>query len=139
LGRQAISQFGNTPANNLANSGIPYDKQYDDYLNHLKDKAKYFEDKINEELKDKKDRRDELIEENKKLLAKLESISDPQEKAKVLEAISDNKKEISQINKEISDYMNKITKNFEALGQQHLTQEQFKAKTNAPNLSSFKN
>jgi len=52
-----------------------------------------------------------------------------------LAAIQANKKEIAQNNREKTEFINKLHKQYEGFGK-GLTQEQFQAKTQQPNLAS---
>ena len=133
-----VEKWGSTPANNLARNGIPEEQQYEDHKKWLADRKKYIEDKTDELFKDLKDRRDNLEEENKKLTRRLENAS-PEDKAKFLEMIADNKREISSINKTIAEEINKLTKNFETLGNTPLTYQQFQDKSKQTDLTSWWN
>ena len=92
---------------------------------------------IEEHFKDKKERLDKLEEENRKLSEKLATAS-PEEKVKILEMISDNKKEMKEINKAISDGINNIVKNFETIGRNPpMNYEQYQNKSKQFDLSSW--
>jgi len=137
---KVTQNWGNNPANNLEKLGISPKQQYEDYKKLLEDKAKFIEDKTEEHFKDLKERREKLEEENKKLLEKLSNTSDPQERTKILEEVGNNKKEISDINKTITEGINKIIKNFDTIGRNPpLTQEQFQDKSKRLDLGSWWN
>lgn len=104
-------------------------------MDYHQDRKKYIEEKTNEHLKGVDDRNKDLQEEIKNLSQKLESTSEPQEKAQILAAIQANKKEIAQNNREKADFINKLHKQYEGFGK-GLTQEQFQAKSQQPNLAS---
>jgi hypothetical protein len=52
--------------------------------------------------------------------------------------MADNKKEISGINKTIAEEINKITKNFETLGNKPLTYQEFQDKSKQTNWTSWR-
>jgi predicted HAD superfamily phosphohydrolase len=97
------------------------------------------EEKTDELFKDLKERNKELQEENKKIAEQIKNSNDPTEKARLMEAMSENKKEIAKNNQTMAEEVSKLKKALESFGTQPLTQQQFQAKADSPNLSSFKN
>jgi hypothetical protein len=135
VAKKGIEQWGENARNNLTKQGIPPERQYQDYMDYHQDRKKYIEGKSDEHLKEINDRNKDLQEEIKSLSQKLENTSDPKEKAQILAAIQANKKEIAQNNREKAEFINKLHKQYEGFGK-GLTQEQFQAKAQQPNLAS---
>jgi hypothetical protein len=88
--------------------------------------------------KDIRDRNKELQEENKTIAEQIKSAQDPQEKARLVALLNQNKKEIADNNRTMAEQINKMNKNFEGFGRTPMSQEQFQAKATQPNLSSWK-
>ena len=137
--KKAAEAYGSNPGNNLARNGISPEQQFEHYQKWAEDTKKFSKEMIEEHFKDKKERLDRLEEENRKLTEKLATAS-PEEKVKILEMISDNKKEMKEINKAISDGINNIVKNFETIGRNPpVNYEQFQNKSKQLDLGSWWN
>ena len=137
--KKAAEAYGNNPSNNLARNGISPEQQFEHYQKWAEDNKKFSKEMIEEHFKDKKERLDKLEEENRKLSEKLATAS-PEEKVKFLEMISDNKKEMKEINKSMSDGINNIVKNFEAIGKNPpVNYQQFQDKSKQIDFSSWWN
>jgi len=96
------------------------------------------EEKTDEWFKEIKERNKELQEENKKIAEQIKSSNDPAEKARLMEMMSENKKEINQNNQMMAEKISKLQKVFESFGTQPLTQQQFGSKAENPDLSKYK-
>jgi cell shape-determining protein MreC len=135
--KKVAEAYGDNAANNLARKGISPEQQFDYYKTWAEDNKKFTKEMIEEHFKDKKERLDKLEEENRKLSEKLATAS-PEEKVKFLEMISDNKKEMKEINKSMSDGINNIVKNFEAIGKNPpVNYQQFEEKSKQIDFSSW--
>ncbi|CAG8521968.1 13961_t:CDS:2 [Ambispora leptoticha] len=128
-----------TPSNDLKQAGVSPDQQHQEWLKWREDNKKYMEEKTDELFKDLKERNKELQEENKKIAEQIKNSNDPAEKARLMEMMSENKKEIAKNSQTMAEEVSKLKKALESFGTQPLTQQQFQAKADSPNLSSFKN
>ncbi|CAG8747510.1 1943_t:CDS:2, partial [Cetraspora pellucida] len=139
LGKKVIDKFGDTPGNNLNKLGISPEQQLAEREKFLADQKKYFEEKTDElfgHLKEENKKLEESINQRNKLI---ENTDDPAEKARLAELNKADRDQIRNNNRTISEHIKKISDNFNALGRQHLNQQQYAAASSQPSLSSYKN
>lgn len=133
-----VKWFGSTFGGEAEKVGIPQGQQYQEWLKWREDSKKYMEEKTDEWFKEIKERNKELQEENKKFAEQIKNSNDPTEKARLMEMMSENKKEINQNNQMMAEKISKLQKVFESFGTQPLTQQQFDSKAENPDLSKYK-
>ncbi|CAG8702746.1 43640_t:CDS:2, partial [Gigaspora margarita] len=145
LAKPAIVGLINTPANRAEQAGVPKTQLYEDAKKRREDKKKYYEEKNKEvlnEISELKKQLDKLEKQKTKQAQEVADESDPTEKAKKIAAMKDTEKEIVEVQKQIKDKERQIEKNnkelekaFDDIGNlSNLTEEQFTAKSNSPDL-----
>ncbi|CAG8619325.1 1161_t:CDS:2 [Ambispora gerdemannii] len=145
-----IERWGSTPANRAEQLGVPKTQLYEDAKKRREDKKNYYEEKNKEvltELAELKKQLEKLEKQKTKQAQEIADESDPTEKTKKIAALKDTEKEISGVQTQIKEKESQIAKNnkelekvFDDIGNfSHLTEEQFAAKSNSPDLGAWKN
>lgn len=138
-GAQAgIEKFGSTLFNSAQKAGISPQELLELQKMRENDRKKWLSDN-NEDLKALNEKINKLEEQRNQILKKIEQESDPTEKAKLIAAAEELKKEINELRKEKRDKEKDIKEVIDNLPKGNLTPEQFQQEGNKPYLSSFKN
>lgn len=145
-----IERWGSTPANRAEQAGVPKTQLYEDAKKRREDKKKYYEEKNKEvlsELAELKKQLEKLEKQKTKQAQEIIDETDPTEKNKKIAALKDIEKEMAEIRRQIKDKEKQIEQNnkeiekvFDDIGNtSNLTEEQFMAKSNSPDLGAWKN
>jgi seryl-tRNA synthetase len=137
-GAEVISRIGDTIFNKAKANGINPQELLELQKMREKDRQKWLNDN-NEDLKELNSKIDKLEEQRNNIIKKIETENDPTEKAKLVAAADELKKEITDLRKEKTQKEKGIKEVIEALPKGNLTAEQFQAEGNKPLLGSFKN